>query len=167
MNITLREIRNTDCHIISDAFQVQGWDKPVSQYKRYVGYQERGERDIIIAEWDGAFAGYLTIDWNSGYKPFQERKIPEIVDFNVLKKYQRLGIGTRLMDEAERRIKKVSESAGIGFGVTQDYGAAQVLYVNRNYIPDGNGLMENCESLNYGDVVTIDDDLAFYLIKKL
>ena len=167
MNLILREIRNADCHIISDAFQVQGWDKPVSQYKNYVAYQASGERDIIIAEWDGEFAGYLTINWNPGYKPLHERKIPEIVDFNVLKKYQRHGIGTTLMDEAEKRIKEVSEYAGIGFGVTQDYGAAQVLYVNRNYIPDGNGLMKNGESLTYGDVVTIGHDLAFYLIKKL
>lgn len=141
--------------------------KPVSQYKAYLTLQESGERDIIIAELNGAFAGYLTIQWQAGYQAFASNDIPEIVDFNVLKKYQRLGIGTILMDEAEFRIKKVSEYAGIGFGVYQDYGAAQILYINRGYKPDGKGLVRNSIPLKYGDQVTIDDSLVFYLTKKL
>jgi ribosomal protein S18 acetylase RimI-like enzyme len=89
------------------------------------------------------------------------------VDFNVLKKYQRQGIGTMLMDEAENRIRKVSKFAGIGFGVTQDYGPAQILYVKRGYIPDGHGLAHNATPVHYGKLVTINDNLAFYLIKPL
>lgn len=166
-NLKLREIRIEDCQVISNAFTQQGWTKPVSQYLKYVEYQENGERDIIIAELNGEIAGYLTIKWQSGYKPFGEKGIPEIVDFNVFRKFQRLGIGTKLMDEAEKRISKVSAYAGIGFGVTQDYGAAQILYINRNYIPDGNGIIRNSRSLRHGDNVTIDDDIIFCLTKKL
>lgn len=166
-NLFLREIRESDCEKISQAFQQQGWGKPVAQFRKYLAYQEKGERDIIIAELNGAFAGFLTINWKSEYKPFQKKGIPEIVDFNVLKKYQRLGIGTSLMDEAEARIKKVSDFAGIGFGVTQDYGAAQILYINRNYKPDGNGLVKNSIHLKHGDVITINDDIVFCLMKKL
>lgn len=59
-----------------------------------------------------------------------------------MKKYQRLGIGTKLMDEAETRIKRILEYAGIGFGVYKDYGAIQILYINRGYKPDGNGLIK-------------------------
>ena len=165
--VTLREIHNQDCKIISEAFQMQGWDKPITLYEKYLKYQETGERDIIIATLDEAFAGYLTINWKSDYPPFQKKGIPEIVDFNVLKKYQRRGIGTQLMDEAERRTKKVSKYAGIGFGVTQDYGAAQILYIHRNYIPDGNGLVINSKPVQYEDQVTINDDLVFYLTKEL
>jgi GNAT superfamily N-acetyltransferase len=95
------------------------------------------------------------------------KKIPEIVDFNVLKRYQRKGIGTALMDEAEKSIKRVSDIAGIGFGVYKDYGAAQILYIHRGYIPDGNGLVRDSVPLNKGDVVTIDDSIVFFLIKNL
>lgn len=83
------------------------------------------------------------------------------------KKYQRLGIGSRLMNEAEKRIKKVSAYAGIGFGVTSDYGAAKILYINRNYKPDGNGMVKNLIPVRHGDVITIEDDLVFYLTKRV
>ena len=125
------------------------------------------KRDIIIAELNQEFAGYLTIKWESDYEPFRINKIPEIADFNVLKKHQRLGIGTILMDEAEKRIKRVSDIAGIGFGVYRAYGAAQILYINRGYKPDGNGVVKNSIPLKYGDVITIDDSIVFCLTKKL
>ena len=167
MNLQLREIQESDCQKISESFREQGCNKPVAQYKKYLAYQESGKRDIIIAELNQEFAGYLTINWTSDYKPFQIKGIPEIVDFNVLKKYQRLGIGTSLMDEAEKRIKKVSDYAGIGFGVYQDYGAAQILYINRGYKPDGNGLVKDSVPLKYGDQIIIDDSVVFCLTKKL
>ncbi|MEM6768932.1 MAG: GNAT family N-acetyltransferase, partial [Bacteroidota bacterium] len=85
----------------------------------------------------------------------------------VLKKYQRQGIGSLLMDEAERRIRAVSRFSGIGFGITPDYGPAQILYVKRGYIPDGNGLTKDGKPLNYLDKVVIHDDLVLYLIKEL
>lgn len=163
----LREIRASDCQAISDAFAAQRWKKPAAQYHQYLQYQEEGKRDVIIATLAGVFTGYLTIKWESDYVSFKEKKIPEIVDFNVLKKYQRRGIGTALMDEAETRIKKVSNYAGIGFGVTQDYGAAQILYINRLYKPDGQGLAINSTPVKNGDIITINDSLAFHLTKKL
>ena len=166
-HLTLREIHVKDPKIIHKAFQMQGWEKPVTLYQKYLKYQETGERDIIIAILSDEFAGYLTIQWQSDYLPFQKKEIPEIIDFNVLKKFQRQNIGTILMDEAERRIKKKSKYAGIGFGVTQDYGAAQILYIRRNYIPDGNGLVINSKPVQYEDQVTINDDLVFYLTKEL
>ena len=158
----------SDCERISLAFENQGWmDKPIVQYEKYFSYQKSGKRDIIIAVVNEEFAGYLTIKWQSDYLPFQQKSIPEIVDFNVLKKYQRQGIGNQLMDEAEKRIKKVSDYAGIGFGVYQDYGAAQILYIKRGYIPDGNGLVKNSIPLKYGENITIDDSIVFCLTKKL
>ncbi|MEM7102890.1 MAG: GNAT family N-acetyltransferase [Bacteroidota bacterium] len=165
MSLVLRKIHLSDCLQISKAFALQGWTKPEAQYQTYFQLQESGKRDIIVAEKDGDFAGYLTIKWISDYPVFKERDIPEIVDFNVLQKYQRQGIGTALMDDAESRISKVSSYCGIRFGVTQDYGAAQVLYIKRGYIPDGNGLAKETKVLNYGDKIVIDDDVAFALIK--
>ncbi|MBT8218662.1 MAG: GNAT family N-acetyltransferase [Bacteroidia bacterium] len=165
--LKLRALSQEDCIAINKAFQTQGWNKPVSQYETYLELHEAGKRDIIIAEIDHEFAGYLTIQWQSDYPPFKEKAIPEVVDFNVLKKFQRRGIGSALMDEAEQRIALVSAYAGIGVGMTQDYGAAQVLYVQRNYVPDGRGLVCNHQPVTHGDEVTIDDSLVLYLIKKL
>ena len=165
--LKLRSLTEADCKAISEAFQAQGWNKPVAQYQRYFEEQQKGTRDVIMATLDGAFAGYATICWSANYSAFRERGIPEIVDFNVLKKFQRQGIGTAIMDEAERRIKQVSDFAGIGFGITADYGAAQILYIKRDYIPDGKGIVKNSKPLIYGEQVTINDDLVFCLIKAL
>ena len=122
---------------------------------------------MLVAKFNREFAGYLTIKWISDYPPFKNKSIPEIVDFNVLKKFQRYGIGTQLMDEAESRIIKISKIAGIGFGLVQDYGAAQILYVKRGYIPDGRGILDDGKVLKYEDQVTVSDNLVLMLVKKL
>ena len=165
--MNIRKLRSSDCYEINAAFLEQGWDKSIKQYQHYFELQNEGKRDILLAEKEGEFAGYLTIKWESDYRPFKEKNIPEIVDFNVLMKYQRKGIGTALMDEAERRIKRVSKFAGIGFGVYKDYGAAQILYIKRRYVPDGNGLVINSVPVKYGDEIKIDDGVVFCLIKEL
>ncbi|MFK7922097.1 MAG: N-acetyltransferase family protein [Bacteroidia bacterium] len=166
-SLLLRKIRLKDCEAISLAFKLQGWEKPVAQYERYFQMQEKGTRDIIIAELGQEFAGYLTIQWESNYAAFQSKGIPEVVDFNVLKKFQRKGIGRALMDEAERRVKAVSPICGIGVGMLEDYGAAQILYIKRGYIPDGKGLSYEGKQLKYDDNVIMGDGVVLHLSKKL
>lgn len=166
-NIRLRSIAREDCEAISSAFTNQGWDKPVTQYKHYLALQNSGERDVILAQVDGEFAGYLTILWTSEYGPFHQAGIPEIVDFNVLKRFQRRGIGSSLMDEAERRIAQHSHVAGIGVGLIKDYGPAQVLYAKRGYIPDGTGASYDSRPLAYHTTLTAGDDLILHMTKNL
>jgi GNAT superfamily N-acetyltransferase len=166
-NALIREINAADCELMAQAFAAQGWDKPATQYERYLVESLSGQRMVLIAEVDRQFAGYLTIVWFSDYLPFRTAGIPEIVDFNVLQKFQRQGIGSMLMNKAEQRIAAVSSKAGIGVGLTADYGAAQILYVRRGYIPDGQGAISHNHSLRYGEAVKVDDGLALYLTKEL
>ena len=166
-DIEIRELRESDCKIISEAYAAQGWDKPVEQYLRYVREQVEGVRDVLVAYSDGEFTGYLTILWTSDYPHFRERSIPEVSDFSVLQKFQRRGIGTKLMDAAEEQIMQRSGVAGIRVGLTEDYGKAQKLYVKRGYVPDGNGITQNGKPLRWGDSLIIDDDLSLNFIKRL
>lgn len=165
--LILRKICLEDCELISLAFKAQNWEKPVEQFQRYCQMQESGARDIIIAEYAGEFAGYLTIKWDSDYMPFREKAIPEVADFNVLKHLRRKGIGKALMDEAEKRIKTVSPICGIGVGLLEDYGAAQILYIKRGYIPNGRGITYHGKQLFYGDEATMGDDVVLHLSKEL
>jgi len=71
------------------------------------------------------------------------------------------------MDEAERRVSERSGDAGIGVGMSPDYGAAQHLYVVRGYVPDGKGLTSNGRPVRSGDEITVDDGLVLYLTKTL
>ncbi|MGM1048101.1 MAG: GNAT family N-acetyltransferase [Bacillota bacterium] len=156
-----------DPEIITKAFSDQGWVKPIELYQRYIEEQKNGSRVSLIAEVEGVFAGYVNVLWDSYYPEFREKSIPEINDFNVLIKFRRQGIGSKLMDKAEEIIKERSEYAGIGVGLFSDYGNAQILYVTRGYVPDGKGISKNEKYIERGDTVVIDDDVALYLIKKL
>lgn len=163
--VSLRALRAEDAEVIAAAFAAQGWHKPATQHLAYLREQEAGERDVIVAEVAGEFAGYVTIVWESDYLPFRADGIPEIVDLNVLLRYRRLGVASALLDKAEQRIAKRSPVAGIGVGMTADYGAAQMLYVRRGYRPDGRGVAVRGVAARYGDRVTVDDDLTLYLTK--
>ncbi|MCW3054469.1 MAG: hypothetical protein JWN14_3639 [Chthonomonadales bacterium] len=166
-HLTLRLLEASDIPAIADAFTAIGWNKPASQYERYLAEQEAGQRTILVAFLDEAFVGYLTLCWQPSYPPFREAGIPEIQDFNVLPHARRRGIGTCLMDAAEHRIGERFAIVGIGVGMTEDYGAAQRLYVLRGYIPDGKGLVSHNRFLSYGDQVIVDDDLNLHFTKTL
>src|SRR5918996_1776058 len=153
----IRLLESQDISDIAEAFQHLGWNKPASQYERYLMEQAEKIRDVYVAFTQEEFAGYLTIRWSSSYEPFRKENIPEIVDFNVLPKYRRQGIGTQLMNKAESEIAKVNPTAGIGVGMDPDYGAAQRLYVLRGYVPDGRGLHYRGHPIKYGETLTVDD----------
>jgi GNAT superfamily N-acetyltransferase len=163
----IRIFDRQDIPEIAAAFKELGWQKPASQYERYLLEQELKTRVMYIALLQGQFSGYLTISWQSNYAPFRQKSIPEIMDFNVLPKFRRIGIGTQLMDRAETEVAKVSPVAGIGVGMTPDYGAAQRLYVLRGYVPDGNGLCYLARPIQYGQTLKGDDNLVLYLTKEL
>jgi len=167
MNLTIRNITEADPVIISKAFEEQGWSKPVSLYEKYVTEQQNGERVTLIAVHDGEFAGYTNVIWNSDYPPFNESRIPEVSDLNVLMKYRGLGISSKLIDAAEEIISERSAIAGIGVGIFSDYGVAQILYAKRGYIPDEKGIHNGQAYVKYGDQVVVDDDIVLYLTKNL
>jgi GNAT superfamily N-acetyltransferase len=163
----IRLLEAGDIPRMAMAFTELGWNKPASQYERYLMEQRSRSRTVLVALVRDEFAGYLTIRWSSNYEPFRMSNIPEIVDFNVLPTFRRMGIGTQLMDEAEVEIAEVSDVAGIGVGMTPDYGAAQRLYVLRGYVPNGLGLHWRDHHVHYGEEVVVDDDLGLYFTKKL
>jgi GNAT superfamily N-acetyltransferase len=164
---TIRDLVLADCPVISAAFEGQGWKKPVSQYERYFREKDEGMRDVLVAFSAGEFAGYTTINYQSGYASFSEQGVPEISDLNVLEKYQRRGLATLLIQEAERRILPRSPVAGIGVGLFANYGPAQRLYCKLGYAPDGKGVTSKGLRAQYGDAVSVDDELVLWMTKRL
>ncbi|QNE18575.1 hypothetical protein F1D05_12485 [Kribbella qitaiheensis] len=78
----IRALRDDDPEVISAAMTAIGWNKPVSQYEKYVEQQRAGVRSVLVATVDDEYVGYVTVWWKSPYEPFNG--IPEIQDFNVL-----------------------------------------------------------------------------------
>ena len=165
--LSLAPLQASDIAEIAAAFAALGWNKPASQYERYLQEQDAAARAVRVARRDGVFAGYVTVLWQAGYEPFAQAHIPEIQDFNVLPDFRRRRVGTALMDTAEVLIAARSPVAGLGVGLHHDYGAAQRLYVLRGYAPDARGITSHGRHVNWGDAAKIDDDLVLWLTKTL
>ena len=76
-HLLIRLLEQQDIASIAAAFTALGWNKPASQYERYLAEQEANERVVLVALIDDDFAGYVTIVWHSHYPPFAEANIPE------------------------------------------------------------------------------------------
>jgi GNAT superfamily N-acetyltransferase len=132
--------------------------------RQYVAEQAGGAVATFVA-WDGdACVGYVILRWRSHW--FDD-DIPEIQDFNVARARRRQGIGSALLDAAEACAATRSAVVGIGVGMTADYGAAQIMYVTRGYVPDGRGLGTHHRPVRYGESVFVDDDLVLYFTRTL
>lgn len=166
--ITFSPLAKSDIDEIVSAFTMIGWNKPHSIYEAYLLEQANVVRSVIVAKEDGQFCGYVTIKWKSDYNAFTKQNIPEIADLNVLPNYRNQGIGTALIYACESIVKERGyQKIGLGVGMTADYGNAQRLYVQLDYMPDGNGLHYKYNSLQYGNQTTVDDDLVLFFTKSL
>jgi GNAT superfamily N-acetyltransferase/aminoglycoside phosphotransferase (APT) family kinase protein len=169
--VTCELLSSDHIPLISDAFNQIGWNKPPSLFEEYLMEQDAGERLVWIAHVHNQFAGYVTLKWQSQYPSFNEQNIPEIMDLNVLPAYRKMGIGSLLLDTAEKAAATKSEVVGIGVGLYAGadggYGAAQRLYVKRGYIPDGKGVTYNYQPAIPGNSYPLDDDLVLWFTKKL
>ncbi|MDF2484025.1 MAG: GCN5-related N-acetyltransferase [Herbinix sp.] len=165
--IILRTMVREDIDKLVRGFEEQNWHKPYELFEEYYNLQESEERAVIVAEEDGAVAGYVTLLPYAKEGPFADRRIPEVVDFNVLIKYQRKGIGTRIMDVVEQLAKVKSGYISLSVGLHYGYGSAQRMYIKRGYIPDGTGVWYQGRQLEQYVPCNNDDNLTLYLLKAL
>ncbi|UCC16569.1 MAG: GNAT family N-acetyltransferase [Dehalococcoidales bacterium] len=166
MDILIRTMEEADIEPVYASLAVTGSNRPARLYERYYEEQENDQRVVLLAIYNGKFAGHANIVWKSEYPLFAEQNIPEISDLIVLPDLRRQRIATKLVDEAEKRIFKRSPFAGIGVGLYSDYGPAQRMYVLRGYVPDRLGLMYKRKPVKPMEMVKVDDDLVLYLVKK-
>ena len=162
---SIRKMQTSDVKELSQGFINQGWPGREEILNRYFLEQECGEREVLVAEVEGALAGYITILPCAKQGPFAEIH-PELSDFNVFEPFQNQGIGNLLMEEAENRVKLISDKVTLGVELHSGYGPAQRLYIRRGYIPDGSGVWYQNQPLEMNDTIQNNDDLVLYLSKK-
>lgn len=78
--------------------------------------RDRQEKNTVVlaAEYQGNVAGYINIYPESEWGAYAGKGYPEIVDFGVLEKYRRRGIGSKLMDVAEQIAGEYSDRVCLG-----------------------------------------------------
>lgn len=166
-NITIRDLKEADARIITDEEIAQGWEATIDKYLIRLKDQAEGRAITLVAEYRGNVAGYINVYPDSTWGSFANQGLPEIVDFGVLEKYRRLGIGGKLMDVAEEIAGKYADIVYLGVGLHYGYGSAQRMYVKRGYIPDGKGVWYGPTVCEQYEKCCNDDDLVLYLSKKL
>ena len=130
--LLIRTMIEEDVPVIVKEEIAQGWQANKEKYETRIKDMANKKSIAITAEYCGNIAGYINVYFFGD--------CPEIVDFGVLEKYQRKGIGTKLMDIAEMIAFKNSNVVFLAVGLHSGYGSAQRMYVKRGYIPDGKGI---------------------------
>lgn len=100
--ILVRDMMQSDAQIITNGEIAQGWNQTVQKYELRLRDQAEGKAVSLIAEYQGHVAGYVSVYPNAKEGAFAHQGYPEIVDFGVLVKYRHQGVGTALMDVAEK-----------------------------------------------------------------
>lgn len=166
-DLTIKLLEKEDIDTIVNAFAASNWtEKLASTFESYLAEQSAEERIIWLAYHNNVFAGYVTLLWKSEYSYFQKNNIPEIKDLNVLPHSRNQGIGSALLDIAEKEVSQHVGKIGIGVGLYPDYGSAQRLYVKRGYIPDGNGITYDYKTVLPGEKTVLDDELILWMVKE-
>lgn len=165
--LRLRPLLERDAGVISLAFAENGWHRPVRQFEQYLAEQQQSIRQCWVGLHDGRFAGYVTLHWNPLYPGIAGKGVPEIQDLNVLPAFRRLGIATRLLDRAEQSAASRAAYVAVGVGLLPGYNAAQRLYAQRGYVPDGLGVTYEDRFVQAGEIVRFDDELVLHLSKSL
>ena len=163
---SIRKMQESDIQELSRGFISQGWPSREEILTRYFKEQESGEREVLVAEVGGAVAGYITILPCAKQGPFAEI-YPELSDFNVFEPFQNQGIGNLLLEEAEKRVRLISDKVTLGVGLHSGYGPAQRLYIKRGYIPDGTGVWYQNHQPAMNAVCEDIGELVLYLSKNL
>ena len=166
--LMIRNMEEADARVFTDEEIAQGWHTDISKYLARLQDQSAGKCVSLTAVYKGLPVGYVNVYLTGLGGAFSGKGLPEIVDFGVLGKYQRKGIGSKLMDVAEEIAGQYADKVWLGVGLHSGYGSAQRMYVKRGYIPDGTGVWyQNKPCAQYETEIANDDNLVLFLSKKL
>ncbi len=122
--LTIRPFTEADIAPIVSGECAQGWHATPDKYISRLQDAEEGRCIALCAEVNGEPVGYISVYPNAIGGAFGGRGWPEIIDFSVLEKARSQGVGTALMDEAERIAAGYADHVYLGVGLHEGYGAA-------------------------------------------
>jgi GNAT superfamily N-acetyltransferase len=167
--ITIRPLRKEDIEVLGHLyFPWSTQEETIAKWTSYLEEQERGTRMSRIIEQQGKIVGYGNLILSSEYPHFKKNNVPEISDIWVYEEYRKKGVATALIAHFEQLAKQEGCTLiGIGVGLYRDYGAAQRLYFQLGYKPDGEGITYKHATVIPGESYQVDDDLILWLTKRV
>lgn len=165
--LLIRDLLPADINAITDGELAQGWHPSVEKYTTRISHRDAGRCISLVAEYEGNVAGYINVYPEVTKGPFLGLGYAEVVDFGVLNKYRKKGIGNKLMDVAEEIAARYSDTVCLSVGLHSGYGSAQRIYVKRGYLPDGTGAWYRGENHPQYQDCCNDDHLVLYFSKKI
>lgn len=130
-DIVIRTILESDARTICEEEIAQGWNQTEEKYHMRIADNASGKAISLVAEYKGNVAGYINVYPNSAWGAFANSGYCEIVDFGVLEKYRCHGIGSKLMDVAEKIAGQYADTVYLGVGLHSGYGSVQRMYCNQ------------------------------------
>ena len=112
--------------------------------------------------------GHAILNWVPKYALYKTCDIPEIQDVHINQDHRKKGYATALINFCEDRVRdKGKENIGISVPVVKDFAPAQCLYISLGYKPDGYGVTYDRQTVGFGDIRPVDDNLCLMMIKRL
>lgn len=165
--LCIRDLEPADIPQIVAGEREQGWNATAEKYEMRLRHRTEYRAIALAAVQNGSAVGYINVYPDSPWGAFGGKGLPEIVDFGVLEKCRRHGIGSALMDTAEAIAGQYADTVYLGVGMHSGYGSAQRMYIKRGYIPDGTGVWYGESVCEPYSACANDDSLILYLSKKL
>lgn len=130
--------------------------------------QANKSREVLMIYDGEQLAGYCQYQRNPRYQPFRSLKIPEIQDIFIHPLNRQKGLASKLIEFCcVQALNEGHDMIGIGVGLYSNYGKAQKLYFKMGFEPDGGGIVYDRQTVSFGQVCPVDDELCLMMIKKL
>ena len=100
--LAVRSMTGADVDDFVRAECEQGWHSTPAKLLMRLEHERAGKCITLTAQLGEEAAGYVFVYPDSPWGAFGGRGLPEIVDFAVLEKFRRRGVGSALMDTAEQ-----------------------------------------------------------------
>jgi GNAT superfamily N-acetyltransferase len=166
MNICVEEVDNLER--IMALNEALGFSEADKYWKHAQKNIDKGALIPIIVSCEGVDAGYGYLNLKPKYKPYERFNIYETQDLNVLPEFRQRGLATAMIEYCEDKARQAGCSEiGISVGLSASYGPAQRLYCKLGYLPDGQGITYDRQTLSHGDQIILNDDLCLMMMKSL
>jgi ribosomal protein S18 acetylase RimI-like enzyme len=145
------------------------WPLPTDVHDRHFSRQLSGSETFVVAWQDGEAVGSVVIRWQHpelGEVDTTHPGVVEVAHLQVRPDRRRRGVGTCLMEAAER-LARLRAVPWLGLGVGVDNPEATALYESLGYMRTGIGTQSEYEYVDESGVAQHASEWDEYMIKNL